>query len=181
MTRDRQSNNRLASAEGEEADRLTFIAGSMIGKFTVNADMASGGTMDGGDGGGHLYWVYVCAHSKGIPHFHVFDKGGDPYRRRRKGGIHACIEIRRNRYCKHGRHLAELDKAAREALDRFLREVRTAGKHCCNVGTTNYFHTVAEWGENNASPGTPRWLDPMMAQPDYRTIKGMQDGEPSQS
>lgn len=150
---------RTEMTEERDADELTFISGSIIGTFTV-----------GEEAGGRKFWVYVCAHARGVPHFHVYDKDGDPVEGSGKRGVHVCVEIRKNLYCTHGPGTGMLDQEGREALDRFMREVRRRGEHCCDVGKTNFFHTAAEWNDNNAPESPSNWIDPEMAQPDYRTI-----------
>ena len=151
---------RTEMTEEEDTDELTFISGSIIGTFTV-----------GKEGGERKFWVYVCAYARGVPHFHVYDKEGDPVEGSGKGGVHACVELRKNMYCTHGPGTGVLDWEVRAALDRFMREVRMEGKYCSDVGSTNFFHAAAEWDDNNATERRSNWVKPEMVQPNYRTIE----------
>lgn len=173
-TMNEKSGVRASMTDGRDADWLAFIEGSIIGTFTVGAD--AGGKREGLTDGGRKLWVYVCAHARGIPHFHVYDKDGDPVENGGKGGVHACVGLRKSEYCTHGPRAGVLDQEARAGLDRFMQEVRTKGKHCCDVGKTNFFHTAAEWDDNNAPPGSRNWVDPETIQPGYGTIEDRRRG-----
>lgn len=155
---------RTGMREEQDVDELTFICGSIIGTFTA-----------GKKTGGRKFWVYVCGHARGVPHFHVYDKDGDPVEGNGKGGVHACVELRKNLYCTHGPGTGVLDREVRAALARFMREVRKEGKYCSDVGSTNFFHAAAAWDENNAMERRSNWVDPEMAPPDYRTIDDIPD------
>lgn len=179
---DANSNESTEIIEEGEDDGLGIIDGSAIGTFTAGGDGSS--DREERNGKSNRYWVHVCAHESGIPHFHVFDKAGEWRSQTRRTGVHACVRIQENEYCGHDACTDRLGKVVREALDKFLREVRPKEKYSSDVGMTNFFHAIAEWNDNNAAIGSPNWVDPGREQPDYGTIgdrldragRGLPDG-----
>lgn len=155
----------------EDSDYPDFNDGSLIGTFTVDepiplAEMAKIGVLSGQ----HTYYVYVRAHERMKPHFHVYDKTGEHRKRDNPVGVHACVRIDRNTYFEHSAYTSKLDRRARQALDKFMREIRVKGKYSSNVGVSNYVHTIREWNDNNAEEGSKNWVDENREQPDYTTI-----------
>lgn len=147
--------------------------GTIIGSFDVEAPLTEMGEI------GRLqeprkYYVYVRSNEGMKPHFHVFDNEGRNRKRNRKNGFHTCVEILKNSYFKHGPYTDDMDQKTRDALDSFMGEVRTGEKYISDLGKTNFFHTVAQWDENNApSREMPNFVDPeTIEKPDYANLQG---------
>ena len=123
----------------------------------------------------HQYIVFVHPNEGEMPHFHVFDKPGMHRTQTHKDGFHTCIEIRTNKYFKHGVYTDNLDQKSRKALDEFMNEIRESPKYRSDIGCTNFEHTINEWDDNNAQEGEniKKFVNPdpdVTPKPDYTTL-----------
>lgn len=161
-----ENDEMLEHSDYPDFNEGTFIGHFMVGEEQASTEMAKMVNIPGSK----TYYVYIRSNEEMTPHFHVFDKIGE-----RKGmgpiaGFHTCVEIERNRYFKHDAYSDDLDRGVREALDRFMRTIRTKEEHASDCGVSNYVHTIQAWNDNNSECGKPNWLDPDREQPDYTTI-----------
>ena len=110
-----------------------FEWGTTIGTFSVDentiTEMGSIGQFDAS----HLFTVYIHPDEGMTPHFHVFDKEGKDKKKSTDPGRHTCVEIRQNKYFKHGAYADSLDGKTRKALDRFMRGIRIRPKYSTDI------------------------------------------------
>jgi len=142
----------------------------VVGTFLVKNILSEMGSKIGTITSPHRYAVVIRSNEGMTPHFHVYDKEGRNSKGRK--GTHACVQITKNMYFKHGCHKDELDANTRDALDSFMREMRTEDSHSSGIGLTNFVHTINEWNEQNGlKKGMPNWIDKnITTKPDYTTI-----------
>lgn len=142
----------------------------IVGTFLVKNVLLEMGSKIGTITSPHKYAVVIRSDEGMTPHFHVYDKEGRNSKGRK--GTHACVQITKNMYFKHGCYKGELDAKTREALDNFMNEMRTEDSHSSGVGLTNFVHTINEWNEQNGlNKGMPNWVDKTTTiKPDYTTI-----------
>lgn len=146
----------------------------VIGTFVVNDKLISEHEI-GKFGGHHTYTVAVRKNEGMLPHFHVYDADGEHRKENSsdKKGTHTCVKLRTNEYFKHGAYQDNLNRRTRKALDKFLRETRSAKRHSIGVGQTNFVCAINVWNDQNHTYGKPNWVDPdNTVQPDYTTIHG---------